>query len=105
MTLKPAWFQILLALAEGEAHGAGIRRRAEERSGGEIYPAMLYGSLDDLTTKGWIEELDEFAGRPYGASSRARFYRISDEGRRVLADETQRLEDLVRTASRALGLS
>ena len=51
--------RIFLALAGGAAHGAEIRRRVEDDSRGEVtlYPAMLYGTLDELTREGWISEV------------------------------------------------
>ena len=107
MTLKAHWFQILLALAGGVSHGAEIRRRIRETAGEpmEIYPAMLYGSLEDLQELGHIEEVDEGGGRPPGQHERRRYYRITDRGRETLAQETLRLENLTRAARQALGLS
>ncbi len=48
--MKTVQYHILVALAGGPLHGAEIRRRVEEQSGGSVtlYPAMLYGSLDDM---------------------------------------------------------
>jgi DNA-binding PadR family transcriptional regulator len=102
MTIKPHWYQILLALAGGAGHGAEIRRSIRERSGGavEIYPAMLYGSLEDLLELGYIKEQDDAADGPPG---RRRCYVITGPGRRALAEETQRLEALTRAAREALG--
>ena len=71
----------------------------------EIYPAMLYGSLEDLQELGHIEEADEGGGRPPGQHERRRYYRITDHGREALAQETVRLESLTRAARQALGLS
>ena len=104
MSLKPAWFQILLTLAEGNAHGAEIRRKTRDRAGGEVelYPAMLYGSLDDLTAHEWIIELDDLDARPKDANPRQRFYSITPAGREALAQETKRLYALVENARRAL---
>ena len=53
VALKKHWYHILLALAEGPAHGAEIRRRVDKHTRGslELYPAMLYGSLEDLLEK------------------------------------------------------
>ncbi len=104
MSLKPAWFQILLALAEGNAHGAEIRRKTRDRAGGEVelYPAMLYGSLDDLSVKEWIIELDDMEARPPDANPRQRLYRITAIGREALAQETERMHALVQSATRAL---
>lgn len=99
--LKTQWFHILLALAAGDAHGAAIRERVHEQSEGAVrlWPAMLYGSLEELAARGWIEELPD-ERHPQGESDRRRIYRITAAGRRAMAAETARLERLVRLADR-----
>jgi len=93
-------YHILLALAHGEAHGAEIRRRVEDESAGELtlYPAMLYGTLDELSGLAWITEV-EAAGRE---RARWRVYSLLPEGRRALAAETARLEGVIGRARAAL---
>ncbi len=99
MALKPHWYRILLALAAGASHGAEIRRRIRSTApeGEEIYPAMLYGSLEDLLELSYLKEVE----RP-GQHERHRFYRITPQGREALVQETQRLESLTRAARSAL---
>lgn len=96
MAIKPHWFHILVALAEEPLHGADIRRRVREHTSGELrlYPAMLYGSLEDMESRGWIREVDEGDGRPFGENERRRYYRMTGDGRTALAEETARLESL-----------
>jgi DNA-binding PadR family transcriptional regulator len=96
-SLKPHWFYILLALADGERHGLAIDRDVQALSDGAIrlWPATLYGSLDDLRTRGWIEELPE---HPEQESERRRYYRMTRAGRAVLTDEADRLGRLARLA-------
>jgi DNA-binding PadR family transcriptional regulator len=105
LPLKPAWFHILLALADGAQHGYGIRAHVEGRSEGRIrlWPATLYGSIRSLTEKGLIEALEGDADPDDDA--RRRYYRLSRLGREVLRAETDRLHTLVQAAraSRALG--
>ncbi len=86
-------------MAKGPCHGAEIRRRVRELSGEaiEVYPAMLYGSLDELLSEGWIEELENEGG------GRRRNYGLSGLGRERLAEETARIENVVAAANRALG--
>lgn len=95
--LKPHWFYILLALAEGERHGLAVARDVQSLSGGAVrlWPATLYGSLDELRGRRWIEELDE---HPEQESERRRYYRITKTGRAVLTDEAERLGRLARLA-------
>lgn len=100
MALKKHWYHILLALAEGPAHGAEIRRRVDKHTRGslELYPAMLYGSLEDLLEKELILEVDEESGRPPGESDRYRYLNLTQAGREVLVAETEEYQEVVRIA-------
>lgn len=96
-SLKPQFFYILLALADGDRHGLAIARDVQALSDGTVrlWPATLYGSLDDLRSRKWIEELDE---HPEEESERRRYYRLTRTGRSVLNDEAERLGRLARLA-------
>ena len=96
-SLKPHWFYILLTLADGDRHGLAIARDVQSLSGGAVrlWPASLYGSLDDLRVRKWIEELAE---HPEAESERKRYYRITRAGRAALTDEAERLGRLSRLA-------
>ena len=74
-----------------------IARDVQSLSDGTIrlWPATLYGSLDELRTRKWIEELDE---QPEEESERRRYYRITRAGQQVLAAEAERLGRLARLA-------
>ena len=100
VALKKHWYHILLALAEGPAHGAEIRRRVRNHTRGslELYPAMLYGSLEDLLEKGLVRELDEGSGRPTGENDRYRYMDLTPAGRETLAAETEEYQEVVRIA-------
>jgi DNA-binding PadR family transcriptional regulator len=95
--MKPHLFYILLALGEGDRHGLAIARDAQALSGGSVrlWPATLYGSLDELRTRKWIEELPE---HPADESERKRYYRLTRTGRAALNDEAERLARLARLA-------
>ena len=79
--MKPNWFYILLALAPGPRYGTAIQDDARRLSDGAVrlWPATLYGSLEELVRLAWIEELAE-SERPDGGSGRERFYRITAAG-------------------------
>jgi DNA-binding PadR family transcriptional regulator len=96
-SLKPHFFYILLALADGDRHGLAIARDVQGLSDGSVrlWPATLYGSLDELRSRKWIEELNE---HPETESERKRYYRITRAGRTVLTDEAERLGRLARLA-------
>ena len=100
MALKRHWYHILLALAEGPTHGAEIRRRVARHTQGslELYPAMLYGSLEDLLERAWIEEVADGAGRPADASDRSRCLALTPTGREILAAATEQSEQVVQLA-------
>ncbi len=96
--MKARLYFILLALAEEDRHGLAIAREVEALSDGRVHlwPATLYGSLDELADRGWIEELDE--DRPADESEKKRFYRLTRAGRQALSAETDVMADIVRTA-------
>lgn len=98
--MKRNWFFILLSLAAGARHGLAIMRDVLELAGGEVrlWPAALYGSLEELRDRDWIEELSDPAARPEGESERKRYYRITESGRLALSAEADRLGGLVRVA-------
>jgi DNA-binding PadR family transcriptional regulator len=97
--LKTTWFYILLALAGEDLHGLGIARDVLSLSGGRVklWPATLYGAIEELADRGWIAELDE-PRRPADESERKRYYRLTRAGRAVVTAETDRLAGLVRVA-------
>ncbi len=101
--MKAHLFCILLALAPGPRHGSAIQEDARTLSDGAVrlWPATLYGSLDELVRCGWIEEIPDHE-RPTG---RERFYRLTPLGRGTLEQECARLESLARTARARLALA
>ena len=98
--MKKKHFYILLSLAGRDRHGLDIMRDVLELTGGEVklWPATLYGSLDELVELEWSQELADEADRPAGESERKRYYRITDAGRAALVQETNRIEALVDAA-------
>ena len=103
-SLKPHWFQILLALADGPLHGAAVMEDVLERTEGEmkLWPGTLYGSFRELDELAFIQETDAPEGAPT-EGGRRRFYRITEAGRAALADEVIRLRGYVE-AARAKGV-
>lgn len=98
--LKIQWFHILMALSREPLHGSGIVRDVLEQTDERLrlWPATLYGSLEELASLGWIEELTEDGDFPEGESRRKRIYRLSAAGREVLEAEAERMGLLARTA-------
>ncbi|MBI1786271.1 MAG: helix-turn-helix transcriptional regulator [Acidobacteria bacterium] len=97
LPLKPHWLHVLLSLAGQEQHGYGIMQEVLERTGGKVrlWPATLYGTLKRLIEADLIEESNQRPS-PELDDARRRYYRLTKLGRRVLAAESARLEDLVR---------
>ena len=95
LPLAPMVFHILLALADGEAHGYRIRAEVIERSNGalKLDPGSLYRLIARLSADGLI---DEAPTRPEADDDeRRRYYRLTPLGRRVLSAETERMAALV----------
>ena len=97
LPLKPHWFHVMLSLADQEQHGYGIMQEVLDRTDGRVrlWPATLYGTIQRLIEEDLIEESRERPA-PGRDDSRRRYYRLTRFGRRVLAAESRRLEDLVR---------
>ena len=95
--LKLREYYLMLALSDDARHGLAIARDVEHLSDGAIHlwPATLYGTIDELVQRGWIQEL---ARHPADESEKKRFYALTRAGRTTLATETDRLASLVRVA-------
>lgn len=98
--IKTQWFHILVALADEDRHGNGIVRAVLDETGGQlrIWPVMLYRCLDEMMDAGLVSELTGSEERPPGESERRRYFRITNSGLCVLAEETERLSELVEVA-------
>jgi transcriptional regulator len=85
---------ILRSLARGPLHGYAIARRIKDSSenGLQIEDGSLYPALNRMLVKGWVSA-------EWGISEnnrRARFYRLTREGRKQLEAEELEFEKLVR---------
>ena len=89
---------VLLALGNGPSHGYAIGKEIEERSGGRLDPTTgaLYQALKRLTEDGLVKA----ARAPVREATDARrnYFEITAAGRRELAAEMKRLDDLVALA-------
>lgn len=99
LPLSPKDFLILLVLAEGDLHGYGILKAAEEHSDDKVTldPANLYRALQRLARDGLVSDAGE--GRPEVSEGAPRKYHtLTPFGRAVLAAEAERLARLTRAA-------
>lgn len=90
--LTEAFYYILLALRRPN-HGYGITQEVAELTNGRVQlgAGTLYGALQSLQKKGWIEIYSEDE-----ASRKKKEYIITKDGRDVFDKERRRLEELVR---------
>ena len=98
-------FQILLSLAGGELHGYAIIGDIAARTDGEVRltASTLYAAIRRLVDAGWIEEPAE---RPAAErdDARRRYYRLTPEGRKVLAAQRQSWKAFMQAVHQAAGL-
>ena len=88
-------FYVLLAL-HAPLHGYGVMQFVDEISGGRVNlgAGTLYGALNTLVEKGWIEPVEGDTG------DRKKEYVITDAGRRSVGVELNRLEELLHNGNR-----
>ena len=91
---------ILQTLVLGPAHGHTIAYAIEHRSEDvlQVEHGSLYPALHRLEDRGWIASF-------WGTSEnnrRARYYRLTPSGRKQLAQQTSRWEELVGAINRVL---
>jgi len=91
---------VLRTLAVGPAHGHTIAHAIERESDEvlQVEHGSLYPALHRLEDRGWIASF-------WGTSEnnrRARYYRLTPAGRRQLAAQTSRWQELVRAIDRVL---
>jgi PadR family transcriptional regulator PadR len=91
---------VLQTLILGPAHGHTIAHAIERRSDEvlQIEHGSLYPALHRLEDRGWIASF-------WGTSEnnrKARYYRLTPKGRKQLAAQTSRWDQLVRAVNRVL---
>jgi DNA-binding PadR family transcriptional regulator len=100
--LTPAAFQVLVALAAGEAHGYAVMRFVEQVTAGSVRlgPGTLYRTIGRLLADGLVEEVE--GGDPAAPhDARRRYYRLTPLGRQAAKVEAAQLERLVAAAMEA----
>ena len=91
---------VLRTLVLGPAHGHTIAHTIERQSEDvlQVEHGSLYPALHRLEDRGWIASF-------WGTSEnnrRARYYRLTPAGRRQLAEQTSRWDEIVRAINRIL---
>ena len=91
---------ILRTLSGEPMHGWGISQRIQQLSKDvlQVNQGSLYPALHRLEDRGWIASF-------WGTSEnnrRARYYRLTPAGRKQLAAQTNRWDEIVRAVNRIL---
>jgi len=91
---------VLRALSRGPLHGYAIARRIRDTSANAlaIEDGSLYPALNRMLVKGWLKA-------EWGTSEnnrRARFYRLTAEGKQQLERETKGFDKLVLAIQRVM---
>src|SRR5215470_7333360 len=91
VTLTPAVFYILFALAGGDMHGYEIAKQVAEDSQGRVRmgTGTLYGSIKRMLAGALIEETGQRPA-PDLDDERRRYYRLTAHGHRALRGELAR---------------
>jgi PadR family transcriptional regulator PadR len=91
---------VLKALGTGELHGLGISRRIEQITKGtfQVKPGSLFPALHRMEEAGW---LSSFWGESEN-NRRAKFYRLTKQGERQIAAETEQWTRVALAMSNAL---
>jgi PadR family transcriptional regulator, regulatory protein PadR len=91
---------ILRTLLVGPAHGHAITKAIEQSSDDvlQVEQGSLYPALHRLLKRGWIV----FDHGTSENNRRAKYYRLTQKGRRQLAVETSKWEALARAIARVL---
>jgi DNA-binding PadR family transcriptional regulator len=96
--LTEATFYILLSLSPAPKHGYAIMKEVKELSDGRIIfsTGTLYGALRRLLEQDWIKRVDDPEPNPTDRERKA--YSLTEQGRKMVNAEIERLKSLLRTA-------
>ena len=98
LPLREPTFFILLSLSPGPKHGYAIMKEVETLSEGrlKLSTGTLYGAIKRLLARNWIHRVDD--PLPNGTERERKAYVLTEQGRRVLNAEIERLQKLVNVA-------
>ena len=91
---------ILKALSAGPLHGLGVSRRVEQMTDGTfvVQPGSLFPALHRLEEAGWLGP----DWQPSENNRRAKYYTLTNAGRRQLGEETAQWKQIALAIARAL---
>lgn len=97
-----AWLYVLIALADGPAHGLGIVENVAEFTDGAVLlgPGTLYRVLRDLDSEGIIRRVPS----PPDENPHRKYYALTPAGRVRLQEAHRELSAVTRAAAARLGV-
>jgi DNA-binding PadR family transcriptional regulator len=98
----PASLYVLIALADGPAHGLGIAENVARftRDSVILGPGTLYRVLRDLDAEGAIRRVPS----PKSDNPHRKYYELTSDGRDQLRDASRELDRVTRAAKARLGV-
>ncbi len=92
---------VLAVVRDGELYGYEIAQRIREQSGGAFAPSegSLYPALHTLESEGALEAFWQESDR----GPRRRYYRITPDGERLLAEHEREWQAFASGVTKALG--
>lgn len=101
LPLTESTFLIMVSLSAAPKHGYAILKEVEELSAGRVTlsTGTLYGAIRRLLTSSWIERAEDITD---DTMRNAKAYRLTEQGRRVLQAEVNRMRTLVTLAEQVV---
>jgi DNA-binding PadR family transcriptional regulator len=98
----PASLYVLIALADGPAHGLGIAENVADFTDDKVVlgPGTLYRVLKDLDEEGLIRRVPS----PADENPHRKYYELTPGGREQLRDAYEELAAVTRAAQARLGI-
>ena len=96
--IREPTFYILLSLSPGPKHGYAIFKDVETLSEGRVLlsTGTLYGAIKRLLERNWIKRVND--PEPNSGDRERKAYALTEQGRRALNAEVERLRKLVGVA-------
>jgi DNA-binding PadR family transcriptional regulator len=100
LPLREPTFYILLSLSPGPKHGYAIMKEVETLSESRLLlsTGTLYGAIKRLLDDGWIRRVED--PLPNRTDRERKAYALTEQGRRLLSTEIERLRKMVSVAKK-----
>ncbi|MBU2610799.1 MAG: helix-turn-helix transcriptional regulator [Chloroflexi bacterium] len=100
LPLREPTLYILLSLSPGPKHGYAIMKEVEILSESRLLlsTGTLYGAIQRLLNDGWIRRVED--PLPNSTDRERKAYALTEQGRRLLSAEIERLRKMVSVAGK-----